>query len=447
MSRQTRRRFLALSTATGVVVTTGCLRSSDDDSETPESNGNESNDPSDTDSENGGEEEDIGSEGEEDENNEDDTDQEEQLETPTPVATRRSEQHAVDAWNSRWAPDGNLEGEPSELWRLDIPHYRSFLTELAVSDEDIAYAVNTDRFVQGIDLSTGEFVYDESNGIRHPTTPVTSGDSLLTAGEIETDLFSGVLLRQHRNDQLDRDDSENEWRYEIDEVLTSGLTSDGRTSVFGSENGTIYAHDINQGEPLWDVTVSATTQVTGHPALTTEYVVSTTSSTVYCLDRTTGNEVWSESLPSTTVGSPIGYGEFVIVPTEDSTIVYESETGDEIWRAPTESSDTVVSVAGDTVHIVDRETLILSTFDIHSGSEDLTVNIGSAVTGSHVVAGDEMYIPTEIGVKAFSLTTGEEQWTYETPEPITGEITIAHGRLLVNVDGTIFALGTNDGED
>ncbi|QSW98206.1 PQQ-binding-like beta-propeller repeat protein [Haloterrigena alkaliphila] len=173
---------------------------------------------------------------------------------------------------------------------------------------------------------------------------------------------------------------------------------------------------------------------------------------VYALDGATGDVEWDRTYSGTnSFGSTAVVDGTVVLGIGASVVSLEADSGTERWRLDRDFSD-AITVADGTVYAInttyaDPPTLVA--IDLETGRERWNAPL----------TGDALYRPTPPAVVdgtvyqggadlvALSAADGEQQWSRDLGETVTGSPTVADGALYVPVaDGSVAAFDPDGAE-
>jgi outer membrane protein assembly factor BamB len=245
-----------------------------------------------------------------------------------------------------------------------------------------------------------------------------------------------------RLEALDAADGHLLWR--------SGPNLSGHPSVLGSTvyvtrfNG-LLALDAASGAELWFTPTEQ--ELNGPPVIADGlvYEVSSGIATLYAIDASTGDIVWSRPIPAGSV--PAAAGHRVFIQTISRLLALEPATGRVLWRARVASGfgfapvatpwGVVVVSRHGAVHVFDPATGVRMWRSRSAGYTSLAAN------WTHVLA-----VSRQDGrITSFDALTGAKRWSTVVSGERFGMPPVIGGGVLFDVadDGTIVALRTSDG--
>lgn len=235
------------------------------------------------------------------------------------------------------------------------------------------------------------------------------------------------------------------------------VVADGKVIVNDWQAGHYYCLDEETGELLWTFTEEQTGSwgtgyAQGVPAyeggkfyLTTWIYI---GGNVYCVDADTGTEIWHNTTPLDTCGSPTVVDGTVYVTTYDfygdgDIYAMNADTGEILWQHTIQRTDSTPAVAYGNVYVTggskgfsDRQTYCFNATTGNLVWESNTSDEIGAWTCSVAVADGKVFVGTEggwfdyAGTYALDAFTGDVIWSY--PEG---------GSSPAVADGTVFTIG------
>jgi len=280
---------------------------------------------------------------------------------------------------------------PTESWSVDlgdgIGKFYSKLRPAVAYDK--VFAANRQGVVSAYDQSTGKKVWSKDFA--------TYDDSGLTSGISKL------------------------WSNGVSAKIAGGLSVAYETVFFGTENGEVFALDVNTGEQKWTKTVKG--EVLAAPAIDEGIVlINTGSGFIFALNADNGEEVWSSEsdvppLSLRGVSSPTAVNGGAIIGTATGKLIVNIlETGQTAWEQ-------VISAA---TGVTELERIV----DIDS---------------EPLVAGGNVYVISYDGtLAAVELRTGRVIWKREYKS--FRRMSLAGSTLyLVDVNSNVYALDSRNG--
>lgn len=231
------------------------------------------------------------------------------------------------------------------------------------------------------------------------TSLTTSLTSLVTIATLQTGaswalgddqpaMFAGGPARDGRSDaEVGTNIGRQRWQVQTDgPVRSTAVVHDGTVFV-GSDDGRLYAIDLQRGDVLWTNEIGD--RITAAPLVTDDHIfVASHDARVVALGRHDGARRWSVDLGS---AHPFPWGQ---------------EGWDYLGSSPLLVGDTLV------VGAADGRVLAL---DASNGAERWTTSTQGRIRSSPALAGDLVVIGSADGVlRALEPTTGAEVWRFVT---------------------------------
>lgn len=282
----------------------------------------------------------------------------------------------------------------------------------------------------------------------------------------------------------------------VDQAVTGGDTVDGEntttfgTTVYtGSEDGKLVAVAVDGGtsEQMWESDVGGTVGVPDDGLLYqsaptaadgTVYVTSQTEAgsgttgNLTALDAETGTVEWRFSdagfIPD---GSPtIVDGVVYVTSVFGDVHAIDADTGDLVWQTtvPTNSSEDATlksapTVVNGTVYVTGfgNNEFNLYALDVGTGEQRWTYTTPDSFSGTGgsptyyqgtVYLTDRLHAAGETAIRAVDATTGEEEWTFDKSLQIWGTPVVANGTLYLPTGGVgqpsagVYALDADTGD-
>ena len=196
------------------------------------------------------------------------------------------------------------------------------------------------------------------------------------------------------------DSGERKWAYEARNYINGAPATDGRRVAFGGCDGSLHIVDAADGAPIGEVDVGS--YIPGSAAVVQgRAYVGHYKGAVVCIDLAGQEIVWEygdEDQDGAFFSSPAVGEERVVVGSRDEFLhCIDRETGQKVWTFRTRGKvDSSPVIVGNSV-IFGSEDGRLYRVDLASGRELWTYEIGGAITGSPAVAGGGVFVGSEDG--------------------------------------------------
>ena len=247
------------------------------------------------------------------------------------------------------------------------------------------YALNaaTGKLLWETELSSG--IYGSANFAELPT----GSAKLILVGCYDNRLYC-----------LDANSGEQRWTYETENYINGTPATDGRRVVFGGCDGNLHIVNVADGSGTGQVSVGS--YVPGSAAVADGHAyVGHYNQAVVRVDLAGQTIVWeyrAEGQGGAFFSSPAIGSDRVVVGSRDEFLhCLNRETGEKLWTFRTRGNvDSSPVIAGDAV-IFGSDDGRLYRVDLASGRETWTYEIGGTLTGSPAVAGGCVFIGSEDG--------------------------------------------------
>jgi outer membrane protein assembly factor BamB len=335
--------------------------------------------------------------------------------TPTPTDPATPSGEGLEWWVDRGAP---VTATP------------------AVADGTV-YAGTEDGTVSAHASDTGETTWEHEADEQIQELTVGEGHVLAVSGT--TELSAGQKL--YALDAATGDErwtfSPTGWWLDLLAVHEGRVYVGTEDDVVGERNETLYAVELEAGEPAWEAT-------TGDPreaVFDDETLYLSTTDRVDAFATDDGTERWHAATPDPTFTTLAVAGGTVVqgFEPEDADVFglvagFDADTGEELWRlddwfvTSTAARDGDLYVGGERVVAVDPV----------DGTTEWTFEEGGFLTDAS--ADDGRVYAGGDGVAALDRASGEGAWTF-APEPAQGGVRVA-GRT----DGTLYLDAYHDAD-
>lgn len=344
-----------------------------------------------------------------------------------------------DAANTGEQAGPGLEGEPSELWSLNVGKYYSRPSMV----DDILYMSYGNTMGSRHLFALNPYMGSEIWRLRldkNDTAPSFAGSRTFVAHQ-DGNLYA-----------LDSDDGEEIWRFQMgaDPAVTPIVVKDLVLVVSGLSGNTssvVSAIKIESGDLAWRYelpdSLGFTDSVMARGAAVGDggVYIGTFSGTVYGLDLATGERCWDIAPRS---GSPIfvppalANGTLYFV-TKKMAFAVDAHTGEAKWEAKNISAISSLAVSSGMVY-VGTEDGSLTALGARSGEEKWTLEVGDFRQTEPAVVDGVVYAASDDGyLYAVDATTGRQRWRYKVGE-VHVRPTIANGIVYVVADGRLIAI-------
>lgn len=290
------------------------------------------------------------------------------------------------------------------VWEVDLEEGAAPIAGPVLSAE--ALVIPGRREVVALDPATGEerWSVERAPGAAGPAA-LAQGLAVFTEGSGDEAAAVAVSL----------DDGEEAWRASIDGTAPGGVTVADGSAYLGTNGGTVYALDVEDGDERWTAgtgereseaggpeDVGSTPAVSGGAVVVTAEDRAERTGAVYALDSTSGERRW----------------------------LFRPEGNVAGFSSPSISGDAVVVGGGDArAHAL----------DLQDGAELWTARARAPFGNRHVPAAPEgeVLVADVLGhVYRLDPGTGEQRWMFRVPGFFTGgSVTLSGGAVLAGDDG------------
>ncbi len=366
----------------------------------------------------------------------------------------------ADKRNTGFSPDATgPESSPNPQWTVETGE--PIESSAAVID-GMVYVGGTNNTLFAFDTESGDESEDswavETGGEIHSTPAVADidGDERVYVGSDD-----GLVYAFSREDGTEL----TSWSFSVSGRIRSSPTivdevADNGARVFvgagGAESG-LYALDADTGDVEWEQATDA--DVVGAPAV----VVADEEVTVYCttedgrllaLDATDGSGQWpafEDGGDGGFSGSPVVTDDYVYAASRDSTLyAIDRETGDVEWEFGTEGVIVATPALGsEYLYLASRDGFVYA-LSPDTGAEQWAVETEQLLVAPPAVGAETVFVGTSPGgdLLALDASTGDEQWSVSVRGDIRTQPVVADNRLyLGDGSGQFYALDPDADED
>lgn len=224
------------------------------------------------------------------------------------------------------------------------------------------------------------------------------------------------------------------WRKNLG-IFESPLTIKGDNLFAASRSGTVYCIDKRTGDEVWSYQADSEI-LSGMIALETVIVAGTLDGVITALDLDSGEPVWHYATGMSLRATPSSDGTRLFWGTLDNTLLtIDSRTGEEIWRYSTAGSlFTTPSVVNGSLIFGSNDGNVYS-IAISDGKEQWRFNANTVVNTSCIAVGDKVYFGT-LGKKIYGLDilSGKKIWEYDVEGRVVANPSFYDGKLIFPVE-------------
>ncbi len=216
-------------------------------------------------------------------------------------------------------------------------------------------------------------------------------------------------------------------------VLSSPAVSGGYL-VVGCKDHAVYCLNASTGKEVWNFKTDG--EVNSSPAIEKGYVfVGSDDGWLYCLNFTSGHQIWKSEVGGKVRSSPaVTDGRVYIGSVQYDFLCFNASDGSKLWTFPTHASiNASPAISKETVYVTSHDGFVYA-LNSTSGIE-LWRHKVSAGDSSPCISGGCLYIGGFNGyLYGLNATTGKEQWKALTGDTIGSSPAAANGCVFVGSD-------------
>jgi outer membrane protein assembly factor BamB len=242
------------------------------------------------------------------------------------------------------------------------------------------------------------------------------------------------------------------WKYDASAATGSPVVADGIVFV-GTYRGELHAISIARGERIGRISLEG--PVHGTPVLDNSMIfvaLSSGENTLVAIDVLSGDIVWKNKLgPIET--SPVQYGRYLFVTTVEG-LVYcvEKTTGEELWKFSIQNSKKVKNIHSSpatdgTVLVFGCDDGMFIALDAKTGELRWKVQTKASIFGSPAIGADRVIIgSTDHRVYALNISDGSICWESDFNGVLYSSPAISDSTVVIGAaNGNIRALSLRTG--
>ena len=233
-----------------------------------------------------------------------------------------------------------------------------------------------------------------------------------------------------------------QWVFETEGSVQSSPTIVDGTVFVGSNDGNLYAIDVETGQQQWVFETAG--NVRSSPTVVDGIVfIGSNDNSLYAINAETGAQKWVYETGDSVESSPTVVNGIAFVGSVDGALyAVDAGTGDQEWNFETDGSVTSSPTVIDGTVFVGSHDDHLYAVDGNSGEQQWRFETDGNVTSSPTVVNDTVYVgSTDDHIYAINADSGEKIWSFETG-------TYSHVRSAPTVtNGTVFATSGNTNEN
>jgi len=287
---------------------------------------------------------------------------------------------------------------------------------------------------------TQEWEYDITGGIGNGSPVIV--DSVLLIGNLRGELYAINAYTGKRMGWVD-----------LGDAIQGTPIIDGNVAIVTLSNTdlSLVAFDLDEGKAQWRMGYG---DIEASPLLHKKKIfVGNVEGAFYCVDLTTGIQLWKFELPDNTTrkgirSSAAGSDSGIIFGADDGFLyALDAERGTQLWRHNTGGSVVGSPCIGNGIVYVGNLSGTICGVDLHSGAPRWQFDAGAGVYASPSFADNKVFIGTTGGMMyALDAITGTLVWKTDLGSVINSSAVIAGNVLYVGtLKKMLFGLNIADG--
>ncbi|MBK1876478.1 PQQ-binding-like beta-propeller repeat protein [Pelagicoccus mobilis] len=278
-------------------------------------------------------------------------------------------------------------------------------------------------------------------------------DTLVFQGTSEGYLYALKLEGHNRDERI-------AWKFHADGQIHTSVTVDSGKVYFGSNGGTLYCLDEDDGSLVWETKVEDVEKRTRKhftvPTVDGDVLyVGAANSRIYAIDTNSGRILWSKKAKDWVRSQPALTDEGVVVATVDGSVTCLDKKGKQLWTKKVSThpiyADLVDSPAGVLVSDSDLwlyclgekgevkwKRSVLNAYENEEGERVFTdvLSGGTYYQSKPTAYQGKLYFGNPAGfMYAVDADTGEEVWKFEMGAAISVGPACADGKIYTGQQG------------
>ena len=234
------------------------------------------------------------------------------------------------------------------------------------------------------------------------------------------------------------------WEYETGGEVKSSPVVDNETVFVSAGDCTLYAIDLFSGNLKWKFTHDGTYCSASHSspaAFDGKVIYSTTYNGIFCIDQTTGEQIWHYETTDSVDSSPLVRNNKVFITLwNEEVIALTANTGELIWNYDTNGSNSKSSPTyyeGE-VYVPSYEGVIY-VLDADTGSELHTIELINHIQ-TPIIADGKLFVNSSVNNAAvdnffvLDLGTLDVNWEKKTGTYVRSSPSVAYEKVFVGGD-------------
>ncbi len=235
------------------------------------------------------------------------------------------------------------------------------------------------------------------------------------------------------------------WSFDTGRPIAGRAALVGGALYFGSQNGTVYALDRNDGRILWKY-------ATGRNVMSSPQVLdgvvytANTEGFVYALGADRGDLRWRAKAGVGIMASPTIANGTLYISSNDKALYAFDLTGRQLWRFPTGGSMWPTPAVADGLVYVGSQDGHLYAVDAITGRQRWSTAIGEVFSSPTVVDGTVFVGSNNRRLYSLEARTGVVRWSFSTNGLVSSSPVVAGGTVYVgSFDGSVYAVDARTG--
>lgn len=271
---------------------------------------------------------------------------------------------------------------------------------------------------------------------------------------------SDLLVQGNKVDGLNvytMDRGKKKWFFAVEGGISGGVLIADGLIFFGGGDGYIYSLYLKTGQLLWKQHVGLTH--ISRPVVYKNYLYFASSNKIYCLNKKTGENVWTYSTQVKTseftvegIAEPLVSESLVYFKVSDGSLIALNLQGKLKWKKEFPHSGRFVSASSPP--IIGK--MCLYSADLESGIYCLNKKNGKVIwkvpVGSHghiLLSDSHLFYPTSDGrIIALDQKSGKQIWDYKLHESISTSLVLYKDILIYgDYSGDLRFISRRDGKE
>ena len=274
---------------------------------------------------------------------------------------------------------------------------------------------------------------------------------------------TGLLVQGNKTNGIGAytlDKGKKKWFFPVKGGLAGDVLISDEFVFFGGSDGFVYALYLNTGKVLWKKYYTGLTGVSA-PVVKNKYLYFVSANKIYCLNRKTGDNIWSYSsyqvrtaeLTIEGVGQPLVSDSLIYFKSSDGSLVALNLKGQLKWKRELSNPNSRFTSAS-SAPVMGKTCLYSSSLE--SGLYCLDKKTGRVIwktaTGSHgdlLLSGSQLFYSTHDGrILALDQKSGKQIWNHKVPRSIaTAPVLYKNVLIYGEYSGSLRAVSIDTGKE